>query len=192
LDPGAPDAAETIARLGEQTGALGLRFILGGGIDYASIDELDWLWREIDVRRWALMVAPRGRFADVAQIARRYPDIRITIDHLGARAHQKDDAAFADHKALLALAMYPNIAVKASGLPDYSTHPFPYTNIHGFVRSAFDAFGAGRFFFGSDLTRLACGYGALLALFTQSFGWLGGHAREAVMGPALLRWLRWQ
>jgi acetyl esterase/lipase len=37
-----------------------------------------------------------------------------------------DDAAFADLGDTLALARYPNVAIKMSGAPSYSSQPYPY------------------------------------------------------------------
>ena len=55
-----------------------------------------------------------------------------------------DDAVFADPSDMLALAKYPNIAVKLSGAPSYSTHPYPYPNLHGYLRQIVETFGPDR------------------------------------------------
>ena len=44
-------------------------------------------------------------------------------------------------REMLALAKYPNVAVKLSGAPSYSSQPYPYRNIHGYLRQIFEAFG---------------------------------------------------
>jgi predicted TIM-barrel fold metal-dependent hydrolase len=82
------------------------------------------------------------------------------------------------------------VAVKASGLPEYSEVPPPHADIGPRVRRVFEAFGPDRLFFGTDLTRQEGGYPALLALF-DSFDWLRGEDRRKVMGDALADWLRW-
>ena len=66
------------------------------------------------------------------------------IDHLAIGTDLRDDAAFADLPALLALARHPNVAVKASALPCYSTEPYPFPRLHPYIRRVFDAFGPRR------------------------------------------------
>jgi predicted TIM-barrel fold metal-dependent hydrolase len=55
---------------------------------------------------------------------------------------------------LLAAARHPNVAVKASALPCYSTEPYPLRNLHQYIRRVVDAYGRRRVFWGTDLTRL--------------------------------------
>lgn len=190
LDQRAPDAPAALAKLMALPGMRGLRFLVGTDFAVADLSGLDWLWETLADAGRSVMLAPRGQFAAIAGIARRHPDLRITIDHLGAYAHRKGAAAFADLAQLLPLAQLPNVAVKASGLPDYSALGPPYADVEPHVLRVFDAFGAERMFFGSDLTRLPLGYPDLLALFA-SFDWLAGAERDRVMGEALLAWLRW-
>ena len=51
-------------------------------------------------------------------------------------------------------ARHPNIYVKVSALPGYSTQPFPNQNIAKYVREMVDKMGPQRCFWGTDLTRL--------------------------------------
>ena len=50
---------------------------------------------------------------------------------------------------MLALARFPNVAVKMPGAPSYSSQPYPYKNIHGYLRQIFEAFGPERSFWGT-------------------------------------------
>jgi predicted TIM-barrel fold metal-dependent hydrolase len=59
---------------------------------------------------------------------------------------QKNLAAFTALPELIALAKYPNVAVKASGAPGYSSEPYLYRNIHPYIRQIYDAFGPERIF----------------------------------------------
>ncbi len=83
-----------------------------------------------------------------------------------------DDAAFANLGDMLALAKYPNVAVKLSGAPSYSSEPYPYRNIHKYIRQIFDAFGAQRCFWGTDITRMPCSYRQCVTMFTEELPWL--------------------
>jgi predicted TIM-barrel fold metal-dependent hydrolase len=49
---------------------------------------------------------------------------------------------------LLAAARHPNVAVKASALPCYSTELYPCRNLHQYIRRAVDAYGPCRVFWG--------------------------------------------
>jgi hypothetical protein len=64
-----------------------------------------------------IALQPRGRFATLGKVAEQYPRLKLIIDHLGqdgAHARGKGGAGFANVPELLALAPYPNVAIKAS------------------------------------------------------------------------------
>ena len=106
----------------------------------------------------------------LAKIAERHPRLKLHIDHLGRQGGGTgitDDAAFADLKETLAMARYPNVAIKMSGAPSYSSQPYPYKNIHGYLRQIFEAFGPDRSFWGTDITRMPCSYGQCVTMFTE-------------------------
>ena len=110
---------------------------------------------------------------------------------MGLPQTTKDDAAFAHLPELLAMARRPNVAVKASALPSYSSEPYPYRNIHAHIRRVFDAFGPRRMFWGTDLTRLPCSYRQAVTFFTEELPWLTGEDLDLVMGRGLCAWLGW-
>src|SRR6266849_9816541 len=103
-----------------------------------------------------------------------------------------DEAAFANLGEMLALATYPNVAVKLSGAPSYSSHPYPYRNIHPYLRQIFDAFGPQRCFWGTDITRMPCSYRQCVTMFTEELPWLTGNDRDLVMGRAVCEWIGWK
>jgi predicted TIM-barrel fold metal-dependent hydrolase len=103
----------------------------------------------------------------------------------------KDEASFAGLGDLLALAKYPNVAVKASGVPSYSSEPYPYRNIQPYLQQVFGAFGPKRMFWGTDITRMPCSYRQCVTLFTEELPWLKGRDLELVMGRALCDWIGW-
>jgi predicted TIM-barrel fold metal-dependent hydrolase len=104
----------------------------------------------------------------------------------------RDNAAFAALPELIALAKYPNVAVKASGAPAYSSEPYPYSNIHPYIRQMYDAFGPDRMFWGTDITRMPCSYRQCVTMFTEEMLWLKGRDLELVMGRGLADWLGWK
>jgi hypothetical protein len=121
--------------------------------------------------------------------------LKLHIDHLGRHGGGTgvtDDAAFADLKDTLALAKYPNVAIKMSGAPSYSSLPYPYKNIHGYLRQIFEAFGPERSFWGTDITRMPCSYRQCVTMFTEELPWLKDRDLERVMGGAVVDWLGWK
>jgi hypothetical protein len=66
---------------------------------------------------------------------------------------------------VLAAARRPNIAVKASAPPCYTTEPYPFRNLHQHIRRAGDACGPQCVFRGTDLSPLPCPYRQAVTLF---------------------------
>jgi predicted TIM-barrel fold metal-dependent hydrolase len=124
-------------------------------------------------------------------VAHRHPGLRIAVDHLARQFRALDAAAFPNMDGLVALAAFPNVAVKASGMPAYTSDAYPYRNVHDVLARAFDAFGPARMFWGSDLTKLPCTYSQSVTMFTEALGWLHGAALASVMGDALCDWIGW-
>jgi predicted TIM-barrel fold metal-dependent hydrolase len=127
----------------------------------------------------------------VGKIAARHPDLKLLVDHLGAPLRSKDQAAFANLPQLLALAKHPNIAVKASAAPGYSSEAYPFRNIHSYLRAVYDAFGPKRVFWGTDITRMPCTYRQCVTMFTEELPWLSAADKYLVMGRALCNWIGW-
>jgi predicted TIM-barrel fold metal-dependent hydrolase len=92
---------------------------------------------------------------------------------------------------MLALARFPNVALKLSGAPSNSSHAYPWRNIHDAIRRQFDAFGPDRSFWGTDITRMPCSYRECVTMFTEELPWLKGQDLEKVMGGALRAWIGW-
>ena len=96
---------------------------------------------------------------------------------------------------LLAVAKRPNIAVKATSLPQFTSDNYPYTRIHPYLRRIYDAFGPKRIFWGSDLSHLyhvPCSYSQVVTMFTEEMSWLTEEDKNWIMGHAICEWLGWQ
>ncbi|WP_409411292.1 hypothetical protein [Bradyrhizobium sp. AUGA SZCCT0182] len=89
------------------------------------------------------------------------------------------------------MAQLPNVAVKATGAPHYSTEPYPFRNIQDGLHRIFDAYGPKRMFWGTDITRMPCSYRQCVTFFTEELPWLKGADLEDVMGRALCDWIGW-
>jgi predicted TIM-barrel fold metal-dependent hydrolase len=187
-----PAAVTQLATWREQPGMLGVRIILAAGGPWREAGVAHPLWRAAEASGAPVTIAPSGAIGLVGDIARARPDLKIIVDHMGARVDRRGPDAFVDFDDLLRLARLANVAVKATCLPAYSAGARPWADVTPYLRRAFDAFGPRRLFWGSDLSRLPCPYGELVDFFRDGLPWLGGDDRDEVMGRALLRWLDWR
>jgi hypothetical protein len=128
----------------------------------------------------------------VGEIAERHPGLRLLVDHYARVRGGNDDAAHGNQPALLALAKYPNVAVKATGAPGNSSAAYPYRNIHKYTEQIFDAFGPQRTFWGTDITRMPCSWRQCVTMFTDEMPFLKGRDLEMVMGRAVCDWIGWK
>jgi len=177
-----------------QPGMLGLRFaFLKPGEENWLIDgTLDWLWPAAEKAGLPVGLLAPKRCAAVGKIAEKHPGLRLLVDHMARPRGSLDDAGFADLPELLALAKYPNVAVKATGAPSYSSGQYPYRNIHKYLQQIFDAFGPARMFWGTDITRMPCTWKQCVAMFTEELPWLKGRDLELVMGRGLCDFVGWK
>ncbi len=187
LHPTNPAALETWRR---QPGMLGLRYTAGREGGWLTDGSAEWVWAAAQRHGLPVMISCPGLLPVIDSIAERYPGLRLVIDHLALR-RDKDDAAYADIPLLCSLAKRPNVAAKASATLASSTQPYPYRNVHGYLRQVFDAFGPLRMFWGTDLTRLPCTYRQAVTMFTEELPFLSDSDKEWVMGRALRAWLGW-
>ncbi len=186
-----PAAACSLSDWRDKAGMLGLRVTSNTAEARALFDDpAGWVWSEAERVRLPVMVSPSGLLPQVERIAGHHPELKLVVDHL-ALLRAKDNGAFDDLPKLLRLARLPNVAVKASALPAYSSHDYPYYNLHPYLRRVFDAFGPRRVFWGTDLTRLPCTYSQAITLFTEELPWLSAADQEWVMGRAICDWLGW-
>lgn len=152
----------------------------------------DWYWPVAQEQQIPVMIWAPEQLAEIGKIADQYPDLRITVDHLGLFVEDKGAAAVsAVVRDLLPLASRPNVAVKASALPAHSAEGFPYRDLHQPVRDVLAAFGADRVFWGSDLTRLPGTLGEAVNMFTEGLHFLSRDVLEKVMGQAIINWIGW-
>jgi predicted TIM-barrel fold metal-dependent hydrolase len=180
-----------VAHWRDTPGMVGLRFALLKPHEstWHRDGTMDWLWASAERAGLPVALLAWRFLPDLKQIAERHPRLRFIVDHLGLVRPVQDAAAFETLPALLALAALPNVAVKATGAPGYSTQPYPYKNLHDGLHRIFDAFGPKRFFWGTDLTRMPCSYRQCVTMFTEELPWLQGDDQAQVMGGGVRDWL---
>src|SRR6267378_2450339 len=139
------------------------------GVDRAVIVPPSWPG---DWNDYALEAVKRypGRFAVMGRIPLEKPESAALLPKwreqpgmLGVRLtlHRAQSALLEIAKAgaiknaiddVVALAKYPNVSVKLSSAPTYSSEPYPWRDMTEHLKRCFDAFGPRRCYWGTDLT----------------------------------------
>jgi predicted TIM-barrel fold metal-dependent hydrolase len=177
----------------QHPGMLGFRFTFSQPSQRACWDDntLDWFWAAAERAGTPVGLLAGGHFQTVARVAERHPGLRLLIDHYGRSGGATGGVTFDDLPEMLALARFPNVAIKVSGAPSYSKQPYPFRDMQVPTQRIFDAFGPSRTFWGTDITRMPCSYRECVTMFTEEMPWLKGQDKELVMGRALCDWVGW-
>jgi predicted TIM-barrel fold metal-dependent hydrolase len=177
-----------------QRGMLGIRvsFQKAHNQLYLTDGTADWFWPEAEKHGIPVMIFAPGRNAEIRAIAESHPNLRLIVDHMGLR-REEDAAAAAAIEGLCALADCPNMHVKVSSVPLYSTEPYPHRNLHGALKRLIGAFGPRRSFWGTDLTRIwsRTTYRRCVTLFTEELDFLSPDDLAWVMGRGIAECLEW-
>jgi len=153
---------------------------------------IDWLWPAAEQAGVPIALLVDGWFDRLGEIARAYPRLRLTIDHMGARRVPGGGAAAFDRlPAVLGLAKYPNVSVKLTGGPFYANDAFPYRSLWPRYRRLIDAFGPQRVFWGTDITKMPGNWKDCVEHMLM-FEWRNEHERNLVMGDAAVDWFGWK
>lgn len=184
---------ERVARWRDEPGMLGIRltFVRPDHQRWVRDGTADWLWRAAERAGVPLMVFAPALTRELGEVARAHPDLRITLDHLNLSSDTYDVDLRPLLEPVLALAELPNVAVKASALPCFTSDAYPFPSLHEPLRAVFAAYGPKRVFWGSDLSRLTCPYPDLVRLFAEGLPFLSTADRRWALGQGLVDWLRW-
>jgi predicted TIM-barrel fold metal-dependent hydrolase len=193
FDAKKPENKRLIPGWRKQPGMMGLRWSLLQPVEQQMLHDgaLDWIWPEAEKEGLAIGMMGGIFLKEFRSIAERYPKLKLILDHCGLNRHGQDAEAFIHLDEMLALAKLPNVAVKATGAPHYSTQPYPFRNVQDGLHRIFDAYGPDRMFWGTDITRMPCSYRQCVTFFTEELPWLKGQDLEKVMGRGLAKWIGW-
>jgi len=196
VDPTDPTIAEKIAEFAAGTGRVGVRLLLNRMPSADPADPgLNRVMAAAARHSLPVNVLCWGCTELAAGLAARNPSTTVVLDHLGLEqpfAPPPPAHPFAELPKVLALAAYPNVAIKISGACTLSHQPFPYPDIWDPLARVFDAFGFERCLWGTDWTRAT-------GLLTYKQGVdafrvtdrLSAGERAALMGGTLTRIYRW-
>jgi predicted TIM-barrel fold metal-dependent hydrolase len=138
-----------------------------------------------------LCIATGGSPELVVDLAVRFPDLKVVVDHMALPTwDDASGAAFSILPRLLKLSAFENVVIKLTGLPGRSITPYPHRDLWDPIKRVIDSFGIERLIWASDATmhdypyRNDIGY-----LLTVPF--LSGADKALVMGGNLRRVFGW-
>mgnify|MGYP001240038747 FL=1 len=140
LDLDKPVSDSIFENWNKQSGMLGLRFTFSTEHEYSLLTDgsIEWLWKGAEKFQIPVMLMISGYLQEVEKIINNHPGIKICIDHLGLVRNAVDEAAFEDLSYLISLSTNKNLVVKLTSLPCYSSKPYPYHELHPYIRQIYD------------------------------------------------------
>jgi L-fuconolactonase len=161
IDASSPAVEAAVAAQAAKPAVVGMRILPSvpagdGGHSTAPLDAFDRAIAACDREGLPLFVYAPDH-AVPAAIAERHPALTVIVDHLGMSQPPvavPDDPRFSSLPSLLALARFPNVAVKVSGVPTLSRDAYPFPDLWPRLHRLVAAFGPDRLLWGSDISRV--------------------------------------
>jgi L-fuconolactonase len=195
IDLKKPSARERLATWRDTPGLLGVRLTFHRDDSRPALTDgtADWFWPAAERHNIPVMVHAPERLPVLSEIAERHPGLTLIVDHMGFARETRDDKAIAGAERMAALAKHPNVFVKVSALPCFSSEPWPFRNLDEPLKRVIGAFGPRRSFWGTDLSRIldTCTYRQAVTHFTERLDFLSPGDLEWIMGRGLRETLRW-
>ncbi|MDA1128697.1 MAG: amidohydrolase family protein [Chloroflexi bacterium] len=195
FDPQSEGVADEIAEWSKIPGVVGARVMLTAQEFEADDPGLNKIFAAGAQAGIPVNVMCSGKLPLFAELARRNPETRMVIDHVGLAQPPEPPAppdSFADLATVVSLAALDNVTIKISGAGTLSHQPFPYTDIWEPLSKVFDAFGFDRCMWGTDWTRAV-----RLLTFEQGVeafrvtDQLSDSERATLMGGSLMKIYNW-
>jgi len=190
-----PQAPALMPRWKAQKGMLGIRMTFNGEqAAWLTDGTADWFWPAAEKAGIPIMFLTTGQIPLFGRIAERHPQLNLIIDHMGvsseAARNKAMPAAIAESAAL---ARYPNVSVKLSSAPLFSSEPYPFRDMTPHIRRLFDAYGPRRCYWGTDVTNsfAKATYRQRVTHFTEELSFLSEEDKDWIMGRAILARLGW-
>src|SRR5262245_4207920 len=190
-----PKTAERFPTWRQQPGVLGIRLnIAGDQAAWLTNGTADWFWPAAEQAKIPVMFLTSGQTHLFGRIAERHPQLALIIDHMGVSSqtlHEKKTPEAVDQTA--ALAKYPNVSVKLSSAPLFSSEPYPFRDMTPTIRRLFEAYGPRRCNWGPDVTNsyAKATYKQRVTHFTEELGFLSEDDKDWIMGKAIVARLGW-
>jgi L-fuconolactonase len=196
VDTQQPQAPQVLSRLAGE-GASGVRLQAGGR---STGDDPLAIWRAAE--RLGLSVSCAGSPAEFASPAfaallEALPRLAVVVEHLGSLGQPRNTPSAEETVAqVMVLARYPNVAMKITGLGEFSRRAMPVQEPSPFAQPVPDllpravaAFGPDRLMWGSDYPPVSAreGYANALRWPREQLAHLGAEACDAIFGGTALR-----
>lgn len=198
VDARSPTIESDVAEWRAQQGALAIRVSIYFDAVMESVEHgpLRAVLAAAERHDVPVCIYPPGYLGRMEGVARAFPDLQLVVDHLGLAQPAPvfptiDGDGFEQLPDLLRLADYPNVAVKATGVPSLSHEPYPFRDVWEPLLRVVDAFGCERVMWGTDFTRVGG-----LATYEEGVAYLreldfSGSDLELLYGRTLRTVLRW-
>jgi predicted TIM-barrel fold metal-dependent hydrolase len=189
-----PERASKLPAWRDQAGVLGVR--LNYGSPWLTNGTADWFWPAAEKANLPVMLLTNGQNSLIGPIAERHPGLTIIIDHMGiSTAFMRTTQTWGDEidNAVAGLARYPNVSVKLSSIPLFSTEPYPWRDTIPHIHRLYDVFGPLRCHWGTDQTNsfAKATYTQRITQFTEEMPFLSENDKDWIMGRSLMARLRW-
>jgi predicted TIM-barrel fold metal-dependent hydrolase len=190
-----PQTALRFPKWKEQPGVVGIRLnIAAEQARWLTDGTADWFWPAAEKAGIPVMFLTSGQTSLFGPIAERHPQLPLIIDHMGvasAALQSQGLATLIGQSA--ALARYPNVSVKLSSSPLFSSEPYPFRDVAPHIRRLFDAYGPRRSYWGTDITNslAKATYRQRITQFTEELQFLSEEDKDWVMGRAIMARLGW-
>ena len=149
IDPQDPDNAAQVRYWIKERGLVGFRFhpIYYPDEKILLTRQNEPMWEEIAALEAVIQFHMRAECADqVAAIARRYPHLKLIIDHMG---YPQIEAGMEPFRPIVDLARYRNVYLKLSDVTGRSRQDPPHEDVHPFIQQLRSVFGAERMVWGT-------------------------------------------
>lgn len=198
FDPAAPDMARRLETWLDQPYMTGIRLMLCfPPQDQWLLDgTLEPFWAKAEELDIPVAVYAPYQARTLGDVARRYPGLRLLVDHLALRVHPVSDpvppSPFLGWSDLLDLARVPNVFVKVSALPEATDERFPFPEAQQRLRQVYERFGPDRLLWGSNYppTLRVCSYREAVDFIRTACDFLSPEDRAKILGGTAKRVLR--
>ncbi len=188
-----PESAALLPKWKEQPGMLGIRVNFNANPSWLMDGTVDWFWPAAEKAGIPVMFLG-GKMSEYARIAERHPQLVLIIDHMGLSLAKAKAGKLAEAVTeTVALAKFPNMSVKLSGAPGYSSQAYPFRDMAPHIQRCFEAFGPRRSFWGTDMTNsfAKATYRQRVTHFTEELPFLTEDDKDWVMGRGIMARLSW-
>lgn len=200
LNPRAPDLLAQLDGWLMQPGMVGIRLMAVNADEASCFDDgtMGRFWPEAEKRGIPISVYAPERSRLIGEVAARYPGLQLVVDHIGMRVFDifEDPPSMDDWPNLMALARFPNVTIKVSGIPEAMVERRSFPKSRQRVREIYDRFGADRMMWGSNYppTTQVCTYRQALDLISSQCAFLTAADKEKILARTAARVFRlpWQ